>query len=662
MRVLSCKVFFNQGNLKCVQPSVVVCQKRNRSNKDDDYQYLQRSKVPTLHFQNSLPRLPIPELQKTCDRYLAAQRPLLSPQDYAKTEAVVSEFKKGEGLSLQKQLKDWDKKNKHTSYISELWFDKYLCDRVPLPINYNPQVVFVNENKPGYGTQLIRATNMLISSLRFMKSIRAGILEPEVFHLNPKKSDTEIFRTVTRLLPSSLSWYGAYLFGAFPLDMSQYGSLFNSTRIPKINKDSLFQNESAKHMVVMKGGNFYIFDVFDKDGNILQPTDLLACLKYILDDKTPPSEHPIGVLTTEDRNTWAKARQHLENIGNVDVLSLIDSGIFTLCFDDVEIAGDLNFLLCHFLHSDGCNRWFDKSFSMLITKDAYAALNFEHSWGDGVAILRYFQDMFKDSSEDPRIHPDTKPSNCRPESLVRKLEFKLDDKAKDYISQSKKNYEAFCNSLNITYIEILNHGRRDCKKFKVSPDSLMQLAFQVAFHKQVGRFVATYESSSTAAFKHGRTETLRPCTMATKTFCEAVNRSNRPSNSELAAMIKKCSEVHVTLTKEAAMGQGFDRHLFGLRKLAEQAGGKLPAIFQDPAYAAINHNIISTSTLSSPSVRAGGFGPVVKDGFGLAYSIWDESLGAVVASYPPARDGPDYIDCLRAAFEDIFEILKSSNT
>lgn len=138
----------------------------NRSNKDDDYQYLQRSKVPTLHFQASLPRLPIPELQKTCDRYLAAQRPLLSAQDYAKTEAIVSEFKKGEGLSLQKQLKDWDEKNKHTSYISELWFDKYLSDRVPLPINYNPQIVFVNENKPGYGTQLIRATNMLISSLR----------------------------------------------------------------------------------------------------------------------------------------------------------------------------------------------------------------------------------------------------------------------------------------------------------------------------------------------------------------------------------------------------------------------------------------------------------------------------------------------------------------
>jgi carnitine O-palmitoyltransferase 2 len=66
------------------------------------------------------------------------------------------------------------------------------------------------------------------------------------------------------------------------------------------------------------------------------------------------------------------------------------------------------------------------------------------------------------------------------------------------------------------------------------------------------------------------------------------------------------------------VGQGFDRHLFGLRRFAEQDGRKLPAIFQDPAYAAINHNIISTSTLSSPTIRAGGFGPVVKDGFGIA--------------------------------------------
>jgi carnitine O-palmitoyltransferase 2 len=61
--------------------------------------------------------------------------------------------------------------------------------------------------------------------------------------------------------------------------MSQYGSLFNTTRIPKVNKDSLFQNESAKHMVVMKGGNFYIFDVFDRDGKLT--TSSMAKMNFL---------------------------------------------------------------------------------------------------------------------------------------------------------------------------------------------------------------------------------------------------------------------------------------------------------------------------------------------------------------------------------------------
>ena len=37
------------------------------------------------------------------------------------------------------------------------------------------------------------------------------------------------------------------------------------------------------------------------------------------------------------------------------------------------------------------------------------AVNFEHSWGDGVAVLRYFNEVFKDSTEKPHVHPDTTP-------------------------------------------------------------------------------------------------------------------------------------------------------------------------------------------------------------------------------------------------------------
>lgn len=177
-----------------------------------DYQYIKVSKLPMLHFQESLPRLPIPKLEDTCRRYLNAQKPLLNDNELQNTSSYVFQFLANEGQSLQKQLLKNDAENLHTSYISELWFDIYLRDRKPLPINYNPFIAFTPESDPKYNVQLVKATNLVISSMRFFKSLKNNMLEPEVFHLNPKKSDTNLFRNVTRLIPPRFSYYGAYLF------------------------------------------------------------------------------------------------------------------------------------------------------------------------------------------------------------------------------------------------------------------------------------------------------------------------------------------------------------------------------------------------------------------------------------------------------------------
>lgn len=48
--------------------------------------------------------------------------------------------------------------------------------------------------------------------------------------------------------------------------MSQFGGLFNATRIPMLNKDKIFSDHSCNHVVVQRNGNFYIFDVLDSDG------------------------------------------------------------------------------------------------------------------------------------------------------------------------------------------------------------------------------------------------------------------------------------------------------------------------------------------------------------------------------------------------------------
>lgn len=194
-----------------------------KTHQSDDYQYLQRGQIPMLHFQRSLPRLKIPELNKTCERFLAAVEPLSQNKPaFENFVKCVDQFRTtGTGPQLQKLLQEYDRQNKHTSYISLPWFDMYLRDRKPLPINYNPALVMKLDTKAEYNDQLTRTTNLVITSLRFMRSLRENVLDPEVYHLNPKKSDNDLYRNILKRTPEAISTYVSWAFKAFPLDMSQ---------------------------------------------------------------------------------------------------------------------------------------------------------------------------------------------------------------------------------------------------------------------------------------------------------------------------------------------------------------------------------------------------------------------------------------------------------
>lgn len=75
--------------------------------------YIQRSIVPTYHYQPSLPRLPIPKLEDTCRRYLNSQKVILSPEGFKDTEKLVEDFKKHEGQGK----KVYNVKNLHVCTI-----------------------------------------------------------------------------------------------------------------------------------------------------------------------------------------------------------------------------------------------------------------------------------------------------------------------------------------------------------------------------------------------------------------------------------------------------------------------------------------------------------------------------------------------------------------
>jgi carnitine O-acetyltransferase len=71
----------------------------------------------TFAAQDKLPKLPIPDLESTTTKYLAALRPLQSPREHADTKHAVEQFLKGEGPELQERLKKYA--NGKTSYIEQ---------------------------------------------------------------------------------------------------------------------------------------------------------------------------------------------------------------------------------------------------------------------------------------------------------------------------------------------------------------------------------------------------------------------------------------------------------------------------------------------------------------------------------------------------------------
>lgn len=99
----------------------------------------------------------------------------------------------------------------------------------------------------------------------------------------------------------------------------------------------------SRHIIVMRRGQFYYFDVLDSQNRpCLTERALLSNLTAIIADadRTPPNQvaqSALGVLSTERRAVWAEHRTSLMNEpGNAMCLDVLDKALFVVCLDDAN--------------------------------------------------------------------------------------------------------------------------------------------------------------------------------------------------------------------------------------------------------------------------------------------------------------------------------------
>lgn len=228
-----------------------------------------------LRFEDSLPRLPVPTLDETAQRYLRSVKPLLSQQEYQTTEKAVESFiaPNSLGQELQKRLVAKREDASIKNWIIDWWNnDAYLAYRDPVV----PYVSYFYSHRDDRKRRdpAKRAAAITSSVLEFKKQVDEGQLEPEYM----KK---------------------------LPIAMSSYEYMFNCCRIPAKPADfpKKYDHNSNKHLVVVRKNQFFKVE-HEVAGKQLNTSELEQQFKKIYSqaEKAPA----VGILTTENRDTWTE--------------------------------------------------------------------------------------------------------------------------------------------------------------------------------------------------------------------------------------------------------------------------------------------------------------------------------------------------------------------
>jgi carnitine O-acetyltransferase len=554
----------------------------------------------TFADEDRLPRVPLPTLEASCERFLAWCEPLLTAEQLLATKTAVAAFLRPNSRAhlLQAALEEYDASPGVHSWLDAFWSDRYLGRRDRIALNANFFYLFKESNLG----QVERAAGLVAAAVDYKKWLDAERIPPVV----------ERGRLAS---------------------MEQNRFLFSTTRIPGEDVDTVRTPYSAdwpgasrhRHIVVFFRGHIFRLEVIGAHGSAHTVDDLAAGLRALIADPAARSRArvSIGHLTAKPRADWAASRRSLLDRypRNAEPLDEIETALFCLCLE--ETAPDNVVEACdQLLHGDSANRWFDKSLSLIVFADGTAGINVEHSCLDGLTIV-HFIDALLAQSDDDRPGATGAPAQGTP--TVASIEFEIDGELQADVTAAADSFRAAAADTATAVLSLDDFGAHRAKQLQISPDAFAQMAFQLA-HKRTKGFVgATYESVSTRHFHHGRTEAMR---VVTPEVVRLVNTMDDPSADDAArrTALLAAAERHVQLTKECQAGQAPEQHLWELllaerRRTAGLDASERLALYDSPGWLTMRDDYLSTSSTPSTSVEYGGFGPTSSHCIGIGYLL-----------------------------------------
>lgn len=573
--------------------------------------------TPTFTHEDELPRVPLPTLEESCQRFLDWCAPLLTTEQLALTRAEVVSFaaEGGPGRALHAALAEYDASEGVHSWLDTFWPYRYLGRRDRIALNANFIFLFQDTGQP----QLERAAGLIAGAVHYKRQLDAEQVPP----------------LVQRGVPQT---------------MEQNKFLFSTTRIPGVVQDTVRAPHTqqspgpstARHIVVFYRGAMFRLDVLGPDGVPHSLDDLVAGLRAVqrVGAEPPAPDTSVGHLTTMARAEWAAARSALLacHPRNAEALDEVETALFCLCLEDFAPA-DTQHACDELLYGDRGNRWFDKAVSLIVFADGRAGINVEHCELDGTTILSFVDAVLgTPAAEHSRL------SGARPQGAPepRPIVFELDAALRAQVRSAADAFAEYGENTATRTVAFDDFGARTAKSLRVSPDAFVQLAYQLAHQRAKGHLGATYESIATRQYRRGRTEAMRVVTPEVQAFVAAMEDPAADAASRRAAL-RSAAERHVARARECQLGQAPEQHLWELELIQRRRGAELgvdeqPALYRSPGWVIMRDDYLSTSSAPSTHIQFFGFGSTSSRCIGVAYVLLPDRFHLYLSTPRPVAE------------------------
>jgi len=170
----------------------------------------------------------------------------------------------------------------------------------------------------------------------------------------------------------------------------------------------------------------------------------------------------------------------------------------------------------------------------------------------------------------------------------------------------------------------------------------------------------TYEAATTRRFHKGRTEAIRVVSAASRAWVAAMLDESVDASTR-RELFRAAVKQHGADARAAGSAQGIDRHILGLRMLAQQANIDVP-LFSDQLVQRATKWVLSTSAIFSKHFPVYGWGEVVPDGFGVAYMTgYDDRLQFTITSRKEMPNTEFVAEISRAA-DDVLSLFADASS